>query len=464
MNGRTPARSVRSGTRANRARGAEGGQRSTGALRGTARGIAHAMLVDVIRNGRSLGTSGRRHPDPGLDPRERAFARELAFGTLRYLPRLDVWLAYVARRPPRRRDTDVRALALLGLYQLAFTRVPPHAAVSATVELARALGKPWAAGFVNAALRRFAAERDAIDRIELPASARLAHPGWLLEAFERSWPELGESIARANLERPPMTLRVNTLRTSRRRYLDRLSRDGIGARATRHSDAGVVLESPRDVESVPGFADGLVSVQDEAAQLAAGLLDAPRGSRVLDACAAPGGKTAHILERAAGGVEMVALDHDPRRIADLERTLARLGLAPRVLLADAQAPDAWWDGRPFDRILLDAPCSGTGIIRRRPDVKILRRPGDVGPVAGRQSAMLHALWPLLARGGRLLYATCSVLSRENESAVRGFVAEHADARAVPLNAAWGRPAGHGRQILPGEDAMDGFFYAALAKC
>ena len=439
------------------------GRPPAGILRETARGIAHAMLVDVLRDGRSLGAGGRPRHGSNLDHREKALARELAFGTLRHLPLLDAWLARVARRPPRRRDTDVRALALLGLYQLAFTRVPPHAAVSATVELARALGKPWAAGFVNAALRRFAAERDAIERIELPASARLAHPAWLLEAFEHSWPERWESIARANLERPPMTLRVNTLRTSRRSYLDRLSREGIGARATRHSDAGVVLDSPRDVESVPGFAEGLVSVQDEAAQLAAALLDASRGSRVLDACAAPGGKTAHVLERGAGGVEMVALDRDPRRIADLERTLARLGLAPRVLLADAQAPDTWWDGRPFDRILLDAPCSGTGIIRRRPDVKVLRRPGDVEPMAGRQNAMLHALWPLLARGGRLLYATCSVLPRENESVVRGFVTERADAHAAPLDAAWGRPTGHGRQILPGEGAMDGFFYAVLAK-
>ena len=421
------------------------------------------MLVDVLRDGRSLGASGRRRPDASLDPRESAFAQELAFGTLRYLPRLDAWLTHVARRPPRRRDTDIRALALLGLYQLAFTRVPPHAAVSATVELARTLGKPWAAGFVNAALRRFATERNAIERVELAADARLAHPAWLLEAFERSWPKAWESIARANLERPPMTLRVNTRRISRRRYLDRLSLDGIRARATRHSDAGVVLESPRDVETVPGFAEGLVSVQDEAAQLAAALLDAPRGSRVLDACAAPGGKTAHILERGAGGVEVVALDRDPRRITTLERTLARLGLAPRVLLADAQTPDTWWDGRPFDRILLDAPCSGTGIIRRRPDVKALRRPGDVESMADRQSAMLHALWPLLARDGRLLYATCSVLSCENESVVRGFVAKCADAHAVPLDAAWGRPAGPGRQILPGEDTMDGFFYAALAK-
>ena len=204
-------------------------------------------------------------------------------------------------------------------------------------------------------------------------------------------------------------------------------------------------------------------MQDEAAQLAATLLDAPRGSRVLDACAAPGGKAAHVLERGAGGVEVVALEEDARRVGDLRRTLARLRLPARVQPGDATEPAAWWDGRPFDRILLDAPCSGTGVIRRHPDVKVLRRPGDVAAMAGRQGAMLRALWPLLARGGRLLYATCSVLSRENESIVGSFLAEQADAEAIRIDAAWGRPAGAGRQILPGEDAMDGFFYAALAK-
>ena len=439
------------------------GRSPSGASRETAREIAHTMLVGVLRDGHSLGAGGRRRPGASVDPRERALAQELAFGTLRYLPRLDAWLAHVARRPLRRQDTDIRALVLLGLYQIAFTRVPPHAAVNATVELARILGKPWAAGFVNAVLRRFAAGREAVECAELSAEARLAHPGWLLEAFERSWPGAGESIARANLERPPMTLRANVRRTSRRSCLDLLSHAGIRARATRWSDAGVVLESPRAVESIPGFGDGLVSVQDEAAQLAAGLLDAQRGHRILDACAAPGGKTAHILERVADGVEMVALDNNPRRVADLERTLARLKLAPRVLIGDAGRPDDWWDGRPFERILLDAPCSGTGVIRRRPDIKILRRPGDVEPTADRQLAKLRALWPLLARGGRLLYATCSVLARENQSVVQRFMAECPGAEVIPLDAAWGRPAGPGRQILPGEDAMDGFFYAALAK-
>ena len=430
-------------------------------LLGTARGVAHVLLVGVLRDGRSLGASRRQRLDSRLDSREKAFAQELVFGTLRYLPRLDAWLAHVAAHPPR--DADIRALALLGLYQLGFTRVPPHAAVSTTVELTRSLGKPWAGGFLNAALRRFAAERDAIDRIELDASARLAHPAWLLEAFERSWPAEWESIARANLERPPMTLRVNTRRTSRRRYLEDLSSNGIQARPTRHSADGVTLESPRAVESVPGFGEGLVSVQDEAAQLAAVLLDAPRGSRVLDACAAPGGKTAHILERGADRVEVVALDDDPRRITDLQRTLARLGLSARVQIGDAGKPDDWWDGRPFDRILLDAPCSGTGVIRRHPDIKVLRRPEDVETMAGRQNAMLRTLWSLLVRGGRLLYATCSVLSRENESIIENFLSEQAGTEVVRIDAAWGRPAGHGRQILPGDDAMDGFFYAALAK-
>lgn len=429
--------------------------------RRSARAVAHALLTGVLRDGRSLGASARRRFDARLEPRERAFAQELVFGTLRHLPRLEAWLARVAPRPTE--DAAIRALALLGLYQLAFTRVPSHAAVSTSVDLAHTAGKSWAAGFVNATLRRFAAEREAIERMELAAHARLSHPAWLLAEFEHAWPDAWESIARANLERPPMTLRAGAGRTSRKDCIDALSSRGIAARATQHSAQGIILEVPCPVERLPGFGDGLVSVQDEAAQLAATLLDTPGGARVLDACAAPGGKTGHILELGAGGVEVVALDNDPRRIGDLRETLTRLGLTAHVELGDAGDPHAWWDGRPFDRILLDAPCSGAGVIRRRPDIKILRRPGDIDAMAEKQSAMLRALWPLLARGGRLLYATCSVLPRENERVVERFLASHADAAAVRIDAAWGRPAGLGRQILPGDDAMDGFFYAALAK-
>ena len=431
----------------------------------SARGVAHALLTGVLRDGRSLGASRRQRLDPGfdsgLDSREKAFAQELVFGSLRHLLRLEAWLAHISTRPPR--DADIRALALLGLYQLGFTRVPSHAAVSTSVALARSIGKPWAAGFVNAILRRFDAERDAIERLELAPPARLAHPAWLLAEFERAWPDAWEAVARANLERPPMTLRINPRRTSRRRYLDLLSRNGIRARATRHSAHGVTLESPCAAESLPGFGDGHASVQDEAAQLAATLLDVPSGGRVLDACAAPGGKTGHVLELDAGGVDVVALDHDPRRLEDLRHTLTRLGLAAHVQFGDAGNPGTWWDGRPFDRILLDVPCSGTGVIRRRPDIKVLRRPEDIDAMASRQSAMLRALWPLLVRNGRLLYATCSVLPRENTSIVERFLTAHADAEVIRIDVRWGRPAGPGRQILPGDDAMDGFFYAALAK-
>lgn len=426
-----------------------------------ARDTAVAVLVDVLRDGRSLAASLRARTDSRLEPRDAAFARELAFGTLRYLPRLDAWLAAMMPRKPR--DSFVHVLALLGAYQLMFTRVPAHAAVSSTVELTRTLGKPWAAGFLNAILRRFAAEHESIERRELSPSARLAHPDWLLQALEHAWPDAWERIARSNLDRAPMTLRVNLRRISRRRYLERLSRAGIPAHATGYSTEGITLDSPRSIESVPGFDEGLVSVQDEAAQLAAALLDARAGNRVLDACAAPGGKAAHILERGADGIDVLALDVDPDRIADLRTTLARLGLAARVRVADASKPAAWWDGHPFHRILVDAPCSGTGVIRRHPDIKVLRRPGDIDAMTRRQRALLHELWPLLARGGRLLYATCSVLSRENESIIRNFLAERAGAEALPIDGPWGHPTGHGRQILPGEDAMDGFFYAALAK-
>ncbi|MCY4285663.1 MAG: 16S rRNA (cytosine(967)-C(5))-methyltransferase RsmB [Thiotrichales bacterium] len=429
--------------------------------RRSARNVAHALLTGVLRDGRSLGASARGRFDARLDPRERAFAQELVFGTLRHLPRLEAWLAHITPRPPE--DAGLRALALLGLYQLAFTRVPSHAAVNTSVELARSIGKSWAAGFVNATLRRFATERDAIERMELAAPARLSHPSWLLAEFEHAWPDAWESIARANLERPPMTLRVGTDRIARQDYIGALSKRGIAARATRHSASGVILEAPCPVERLPGFDDGLVSVQDEAAQLAATLLDTPQDGRVLDACAAPGGKTGHMLELGADGLELVALDNAPRRIEDLRKTLSRLGFTARVALGDAGKPRGWWDGRPFDCILLDAPCSGTGVIRRRPDIKLLRRPGDIDVMVERQGAMLRALWPLLVRGGRLLYATCSVLPRENERVVESFLATRADAAPVRIDAAWGRPTGPGRQILPGDDAMDGFFYAALAK-
>ena len=259
-----------------------------------------------------------------------------------------------------------------------------------------------------------------------------------------------------------MAIRVNSRRAGRDAYLAELRNAGIPATPAPHADQGLVLASPMEVTALPGFRMGAVSIQDTAAQLAAPLLDVRAGHYVLDACAAPGGKAAHLLE-ISPAARLVAVDKDPGRLVHVSSTLERLGLQAQVTTGDAGDPGTFWDGRPFDRILLDAPCSGTGVIRRHPDIKILRRPSDIARMAEEQSRMLAGLWPLFAPGGKLLYATCSVLPEENAHRIDAFLGVHPDARLVPIQAPWGRDTGAGRQILPGEDGMDGFFYALLEK-
>lgn len=414
--------------------------------------------------GRSLGST----LEPGVgnlhDSRERAFARELCYGVLRWLPRLAAVLEQLLRRPLRERDVAVRVLLLMGLYQLLFLRVPAHAAVAATVRVARGLPQPWASGLVNAVLRTFQRERQRIlAHIERDPAAVWAHPAWLIDEVRVAWPEDWRRVLAANNDHPPMTLRVNARRGTRRDYLQTLAGRGLTAYPAAYTDQGVTLAQPIEVERLPGFTEGLVSVQDGAAQLAAGLLGLQPGQRVLDACAAPGGKTAHLLEREPGLARLVAIDRDPARIPLLEDNLRRLGLVADVVCADATEPARWWDGVPFDRILLDAPCSATGVIRRHPDIKLHRRPADIAAVGAVQARLLDSLWPLLAPHGMLLYATCSILPQENRAQIEGFLARHADAHAPPTEVGWGRPGPPGRQILAGEDGMDGFYYAVLAK-
>jgi len=427
-----------------------------------ARAAALQALAQVLGEGRSSS----RVLDAftaSLEPRERALARELCLGVLRFAPRLERLLERLLTRPLRRRDADVRALLLLGLYQLLYTRIPDHAAVSETVALAEP-GKPWAGGLVNAVLRRFQREREGLlAELARDPEGRWAHPAWLVAELEAAWPHDWTHILEANNARAPMTLRVNARRSTREAYLQRLERLGLGAHAAPHTEHGVVLHEPREAGALPGFAEGLVSVQDGAGQLAAALLDAPPGSHVLDACAAPGGKAAHLLERAPGPARVVCLDRDAERLGRLRQSLRRLGLDADAIATDATRPGDWWDGGAFDRILLDVPCTATGVIRRHPDIRLHRRPADVESLAAQQQRLLDAVWPLLARSGRLLYATCSVLPRENERQVEGFLGRHEDARVRRISAAWGRPLRCGRQILPGEDGMDGFYYALLEK-
>jgi len=405
--------------------------------------------------------SQARLPHP---PADRALTQELIYGTLRVLPRLEALAGFLLHHPVKPGDRDLEALLLVGLYQLTVLDTPPHAAVAATVEAVRLLGKPDKAGLINALLRRFLREReDLLAQADQLPSARWLFPEWLLAALRRDWPEDWEGIVAASNERPPMSLRVNRTRTDPRAYAGLLAAAGITARPIPGTEAGLMLDRPLPTQNLPGFEAGLVSVQDGGAQLAAWILDAQPGDRVLDACAAPGGKTAHILERAGGGLDLVAIDSEPARLDRVRETLDRLGLHARIACTDAAKPRGDWVRPPFDRILLDVPCSATGVIRRHPDIKWLRRAADIPALCALQARILDAIWPLLAPGGRLLYCTCSLLSAENEQQIAAFLARQPQAQVLPIEGDWGLPRGQGRQCLPTPGGSDGFFFALLEK-
>jgi 16S rRNA (cytosine967-C5)-methyltransferase len=404
--------------------------------------------------------------DHSVVARDRALFKALCYGTCRTLPRLEALAGRLLVKPFKARDADIQALLLLGLFQLLYLRIPPHAAVGETTGAARLLDKPWATRVLNGCLRRFTRESIALQaEVDRDPAAALLHPKWWLKALRQAWPDDWRAICEANNTPGPMTLRVNRRHGDREAYLGRLIAAGLEGRLCPHAPDGITLETPTDVLALPGFEAGHVSVQDEAAQLAGVLLGpilAPRpGARVLDACCAPGGKTAQLLE--LFDIDLQAIDSDGRRLARAEDTLARLGLAANLAQGDATGRD-WWDGTPFDAILLDAPCSGSGVIRRHPDIKRLRRPSDIPRLAGLQTRLLDNLWGLLRPGGTLLYVTCSVLPEENSDQVAAFLARTPDARpSAPDDMAWGRSTGHGRQLLPAVDSHDGFFYARLVK-
>lgn len=428
-----------------------------------------ARVVLAVRHGRSLDTTLAEAFTqlPAELERERALIQELSYGAIRWHYQLAQLVAEWLDRPLKPKDDDLAALLAIGLYQLLYMRLGAHAAVNETVEATAVLDKPWAKGMVNAVLRRALRERESIDtRLAGDETLALAHPRWLLERLKAAWPQHWRATAQANNARPPLTLRVNRARTSRADYLARLAEAGIAAHAPADIDDAVVLETPLPVERLPGFADGLVSVQDGAAQLAAALLDVAPGQRVLDACAAPGGKAAHVLELEPGA-DLTAIDIDAARLERVRDTFARLGLRGRIVCGDAAEPGRWWDGRPFERILLDAPCSGSGVIRRHPDIRLHRTHADLGRLAATQARLLDALWPLLAPGGKLLYVTCSVLPEENHLQIAQFCARTPGVRtAAPPHPALARYAhadGLGFQLLPGAHELDGFYFAALVR-
>jgi 16S rRNA (cytosine967-C5)-methyltransferase len=417
----------------------------------------------VIGQGRSLNEA--LEAVAGLEhPRDLALVQALSFGTLRLLPRLKAVSRQLLHKPLKPEDGELFALILVGLYQLCDTRIPPHAAVASTVEAARVIRRDWAASLVNALLRRFQRQREQlIAAANRSQEAQWLFPDWLVRRLRTAWPGEWPELVRASNRQAPMTLRVNRMAGTRADYAARLAAAGIAARPAAAAPAGLVLEKTVPVDRLPGFAAGLVSVQDAGAQLAAPLLDARAGERVLDACAAPGGKTAHLLELADNRLDLTAVDSDARRLALVHQTLQRLSLTARVMQGDASVPGGPWAGAPYDRILLDAPCSATGVIRRHPDIKWLRREADVAALAQRQARMLDALWDLLVPGGTLLYVTCSLLPEENERQIGAFLARHPNAHEVPIEADWGVARAAGRQTLPSEGGSDGFYFARLER-
>jgi len=428
-----------------------------------ARAACAAVVAAVLRGEASLNTLLPRYAAQIAD-RDHSLLRELSFGTLRHYPALQAILEQLLEKPLKTKDAEVKAALVTALYQIRELRTPDHAAVHEAVAILKALGKPWAKGLVNAVLRRYLRERDAIEaRCARDSRYVHLHPRWLEQMLRSAWPNEADAIMTANNQRPPLCVRVNRLRGSREAYLALLAEQDIDASAAKLSPDGIYLTQPRDVSELPGFSEGLVSVQDEAAQLCAPLLACEAGHRVLDACCAPGGKTGHLLEIAPQIADLLALDVDAQRLTRVADNLSRLGLDARVQVADAAQIASWWDGQHFDRILLDAPCSATGVIRRHPDIKLLRQPGDIATLAATQLELLAALWQTLKPGGRLLYATCSVLPQENDQVISRFVAMTADCRALTITVPWGQKTAYGRQLLPTIAGSDGFYYALLSK-
>ncbi|WP_086934377.1 16S rRNA (cytosine(967)-C(5))-methyltransferase RsmB [Agarilytica rhodophyticola] len=435
------------------------------------RAVAAHALVPVITQKSSLD-SAIQNCEPSLKSKDLPLLKELCFGVVRHFFSLESVLAQLLSKSLKAKDKDIHALALIGLYQIWYMRTPDHAAINETVNAAKKLKKSWAAGLLNGLLRNFIRQQDELttgnDNTSTDATALFNHPQWLIERLKNAWPNNWQEIIAANNVQAPLTLRTNLRRNSRQQFVDQLKENDYEFSLCQFSPVGLTLSKPVDVTQLPGFENGSCSVQDEAAQLAATLLDLAPGQRVLDACCAPGGKTCHIAEQEAELKEVVALDLEASRMQRVKENLARLELDATLITCDAQDISRWWDGALFDRILLDAPCSATGVIRRHPDIKLLRRNSDIAQLANLQARLLKQLWQTLAPGGLLVYATCSVLPEENENLIKAFVEQQADAIHLPLtevynDISWGIERPMGRQLFPQVGGHDGFYYALIKK-
>ena len=429
-----------------------------------ARTIAAKTLALVIHEKHTLDKVLPGMLEKLQSKKERAFAQEICYGVLRWYPRLIFIVDELLDKPLRKKDTDIVCLLLAGIYQLDYLRTPSHAAVSATVNATKTLKKDWARSFVNAVLRRYQREHAQLNKtLQTCPSAEYAHPQWLIDQLTFDWPEHWQDILKENNEHPPLHLRVNKLISNRENYLEKLTQTDINACLSDLSPVGIQITKPVDVEQLPGFMQGEVSVQDFGAQIAAQLMSLKSGQRVLDTCAAPGGKTAHIYETEPDLRELVAIELNKSRFDKLEQTLQRLKIKARLVHADAKATESWWDGNQFDRILLDVPCSASGVIRRHPDIKILREPVQIKQFTETQSRLLESIWPLLKNDGLMIYATCSVLSQENDVQIEKFSGLHKDAQIMDIMCDWGIKTRFGRQLLPTRDQSDGFYYAVIKK-
>ena len=430
------------------------------------RAVAAEVVDAVVVGGQSLDAAIAER-EAGVTPADRSLLRMLCFGVVRNHWRLQYWIGQLLDRPLRKRDSVINALLAVGLFQLCDTRIPDHAAVSQTVEAARQLRRPKLAGLLNACMRRFV--RESLAEKPVPDDpGRWNHPQWLIDRLRQDWPDDAEDILEAGNSRAPMWLRANSRRQSAQEYQARLAGEGKMAELLEGVPDAVRLAEPCGVDELPGFMDGDASVQDAAAQIPARWLMANSPGRVLDACAAPGGKSGHLLELGGDGFDLTAIDNDAQRVESVRENHGRLGLDATIRVADASKPKEWWDGTPFDAVLLDAPCSATGVIRRHPDIKLLRRASDIDNLSDLQRAILSAMWQVLSPGGRLLYVTCSVLAAENDGVVQGFLETNDDAvedTVLPNNNIRDlmRRKACGYQVLPGTAGLDGFYYACLVK-
>lgn len=427
----------------------------------TARSLALQLLDRVLHHGQSL--SALKSQTQELDARERALCLELVQGVLRWRWRLEFYCQAYLQKPLRNKDRDLHLLLLLALYEVTQMHTPDYASVNEAVQLTRALGKSWASALVNGVLRQCIRDGQAEALPEPDTdSARYAHPDWLLARIRADWPQHWQAILEANNTRAPLWLRVNVSQNSTAHYQQQLSEHGLASLAHPQAVEALALDQACDVTALPGFAVGAVSVQDASAQIAAHLLGARAGERVLDLCAAPGGKTCHLLELQPG-LDLVAVDSEAERMQRVQQNLQRTRTTAECIVADARDVQSWWNGVAFDRILLDAPCSASGVIRRHPDIKSLRRDDDIAVLVELQQQILRAAWATLKPGGELLYVTCSLLRAENERQIESFLSSQPGAEELAIDASLGLACAHGRQLLPGEMGGDGFYFARLRK-